>query len=56
MLELLTEPPPAEAIARMTSIEGVRTVPTLLTTTRARPTSRTRGGGCGAYPAGDFCR
>ena len=32
MLELLTEPPPAEAIARMTSIEGVRTVPTLLTT------------------------
>jgi heme-degrading monooxygenase HmoA len=32
MLELLTEPPPAEASAKMTSIEGVRTVPTVLTT------------------------
>ena len=32
MLELLTQPPPAEAIARMTAIEGVRVVPTALTT------------------------
>ena len=32
MLELLTEPPPAEAIAKMTAIEGVRIVPTALTT------------------------
>ena len=31
-VELLTEPPPAEAIAKMTAIEGVRIVPTLLTT------------------------
>ncbi len=30
-VELLTEPPPAEAIAKMTALEGVRIVPTLLT-------------------------
>jgi hypothetical protein len=32
MLELLTDPPPAEAIAKMTATEGVRIVPTMLTT------------------------
>ena len=32
MLELLTSPPPAEAIAKMTAIEGVRIVPTKLGT------------------------
>jgi hypothetical protein len=32
MLELLTDPPPAEAIAKMTAIEGLRIVPTMLTT------------------------
>ena len=32
MFELLSEPPPPEAIAKMTAIEGVRIVPTALTT------------------------
>jgi heme-degrading monooxygenase HmoA len=32
MLELLTTPPPMAAIARMTAIDGVRVVPTLLAT------------------------
>ena len=32
MLELLTTPPPSEEIARMTAIEGVRMIPTMLTT------------------------
>lgn len=32
MLELLTEPPPAEAIAKITAVEGVRVVPTMLGT------------------------
>jgi heme-degrading monooxygenase HmoA len=32
MLELLTQPPPSDAIARMTAIEGVRVVPTMLAT------------------------
>ena len=32
MLELLTLPPPIEAIAKMTAIEGVRIVPTVLAT------------------------
>src|SRR3954451_16635225 len=32
MVELITQPPPAEAIARMTAIEGVRVVPTVLAT------------------------
>ena len=32
MVELLTGPPPMEAIARMTAIEGVRVVPTMLAT------------------------
>jgi hypothetical protein len=31
-VELLAEPPPAQAIAKMTALEGVRIVPTLLTT------------------------
>jgi hypothetical protein len=30
MFELLSEPPPPEAIAKMTAIEGVRIVPTAL--------------------------
>jgi len=32
MLELLSQPPPPEAMAKMTAIEGVRIVPTVLTT------------------------
>ena len=32
MLELLTMTPPAEVIAKITAIEGVRIVPTVLTT------------------------
>ncbi len=32
MVELLTTPPPMAAIARMTAIEGVRVVPTILAT------------------------
>ena len=32
MLELLTQPPPMDVIARMTAIEGVRIVPTMLAT------------------------
>ena len=32
MIELLSQPPPAEAIARMTAIDGVRVVPTILAT------------------------
>ena len=32
MFELLSEPPPPEAIAKITAIEGVRIVPTVLTT------------------------
>jgi heme-degrading monooxygenase HmoA len=32
MLELLTQPPPMEAIARMAAIEGVRIAPTVLAT------------------------
>ena len=32
MVELLTQPPPMEAIARMTAIEGVRVAPTVLAT------------------------
>jgi heme-degrading monooxygenase HmoA len=32
MLELLTQPPPADVIARMIAIEGVRVVPTVLAT------------------------
>jgi hypothetical protein len=32
MIELLTQPPPAEALAKITSIEGVRIAPTVLTT------------------------
>ena len=32
MLELLIQPPPAEAIAKITSIEGVRIAPAVLTT------------------------
>ena len=32
MLELLSQPPPMEAIARMTAIEGVRVAPTVLAT------------------------
>jgi heme-degrading monooxygenase HmoA len=32
MLELLTQPPPIEAIAKMTAIDGVRIVPTVLAT------------------------
>ena len=32
MLELLIEPPPAEAIAKMASIEGVRMTPTVVAT------------------------
>jgi heme-degrading monooxygenase HmoA len=32
MMELLTEPPPMDAIARMTAIEGVRVTPTILAT------------------------
>ena len=32
MLQLLTEPPPAEAIAKIAAIEGVRMAPTMLTT------------------------
>ena len=56
MLELLTEPPPAEAIARMTSIEGVRTVPTLLTTQQgARPISDPRRR-VRCLSCKDFCR
>jgi len=31
-VELLTEPPPAQAITKMTALAGVRIVPTLLTT------------------------
>ena len=34
MVELLTTPPPMEAIARMTAIEGVRVAPTMLGTQR----------------------
>ena len=32
MYELLSQPPPPEALAKMTAIEGVRIVPTALTT------------------------
>ena len=32
MVELLTQPPPPEAIARMTAIEGVRVTPTVVAT------------------------
>jgi hypothetical protein len=32
MLELLTEPPPPEAMAKLTAIEGVRIAPTRLST------------------------
>jgi heme-degrading monooxygenase HmoA len=32
MIELLTQPPPPEVIARMTAIEGVKVVPTVLAT------------------------
>jgi heme-degrading monooxygenase HmoA len=32
MLDLLTQPPPAEAIARMRAIEGVQVAPTMLAT------------------------
>src|SRR3954467_10558313 len=32
MIELLTQPPPAEAITRMTAIDGVRIAPTALAT------------------------
>ncbi len=32
MLELLTDPPPMEAIVKMTAIDGVRVAPTMLTT------------------------
>ena len=32
MVELLTTPPPSEEIARMTAIEGVRMIPTMLAT------------------------
>jgi hypothetical protein len=32
MLELLTMTPPAEVVAKITAIEGVRIVPTVLTT------------------------
>jgi len=32
MVELLTQPPPMEAIARMTAIDGVRIAPTVLAT------------------------
>jgi len=32
LLELLTQPPPAEAIARMAAIDGVRIVPAMLAT------------------------
>jgi heme-degrading monooxygenase HmoA len=34
MIELLSQPPPPEAIARMTAIDGVRIVPTVLGTQR----------------------
>ena len=34
MVTLLTQPPPMEAIARMTAIEGVQIVPTMLATQR----------------------
>jgi heme-degrading monooxygenase HmoA len=34
MVDLLTGPPPGEAIARMTSIDGVRVAPTILATQR----------------------
>lgn len=32
MIELLSTPPPSEAIARMTAVEGVRMIPTMLAT------------------------
>ena len=34
MVELLTQPPPMEAIAKMTAIDGVRIAPTVLATQR----------------------
>jgi heme-degrading monooxygenase HmoA len=34
MVELLTQPPPLEAIAKMTAIDGVRIAPTVLATQR----------------------
>ena len=52
-VELLTEPPPAEAIAKMTAIEGVRIVPVTHHAARARAPSRTRRRGCRADPACD---
>ena len=57
MLELLTDPPPPEAIAKMTAIEGVRIVPTMLTTQQGPDAApRTRSGGRGAHHSRDLRR
>jgi len=46
MVELLTQPPPAEVIATMAAVDGVRMVPTTLTTQRGPD------GHCGPEAAG----
>ena len=57
MVELLTQPPPMEAIARMIAIEGVRVAPTIARhAAGARPPPRPRSGRRGAHPAGDVRR
>ena len=56
MLELVAEPPSAEAIAKVTSIEGVRVVMRMLTATGTRPPPGTLIGTCGAHPAKDLRR
>jgi hypothetical protein len=56
MFELLSEPPPPEAIAKMTAIEGVRIVPTALTIQQGPDRHLGPGSGRTADPASDVRR